>query len=364
MNSIERIEAAIRLEEGDRVPVAPIYWAHSAVIAGKTVKKYREDVKTQFHCVDKVYDYYGFDMNYLWVNPDMVNILSKEPVRCNTCYNNTGCRIAVLPDPLIKTRKDVRELMHKGFYEYLDLSSKRFKNVLKWGKDAYEMYPKFVKKYRKLGVPTEAGGTALGVDFTAMLRGLPNFFEDMKKHPRELLELIEFVNKITKTFAVQSTRMMGKGSHTEIGCWLGSPTFMSPRDFDKFIYPYVKETCDAVKKVGGHVTVHLDGDYSKTIQKFTKIDSIDIIQLEFTDLLVAKRKLQGKKCFMGGIHPSHLVLHSPAEVLREAGALVRKCGKGGGFILASACEVPLNAKPENMKALKMAVEKYGKYPIK
>jgi uroporphyrinogen decarboxylase len=364
MNSLERIKAAIRLEEPDRVPAAPLVWFHSAELAGKTARDYRENVETHLYCSEKAYKEYGYDMIYLFANPDIVNLLSHDPVRCHTCYNNEHCRIAILPDPIIKTRKEAKDFINKGAINYLNLKPEFIKGLAKWGKDAIKLYPPFVKKWWAQGVPVSSGGTALGVDLTAMLRGLKNFFYDLRKHPRELMELMEFVHGLTKTFAVRAVKMMGKHSFNEIGCWLGSPTFISPQDFDKFIFPYLTDVCDAVKKAGGHVTAHLDGDYTRTIDKIAAIDSIDLIQLEYTNLVEAKKKVGNKKCISGGLHPSHLVLHSPKQVLREAGQLIRKCAKGGGFILSSACEVPMNAKPSNIKALVKAAKTIGKYPIK
>jgi uroporphyrinogen-III decarboxylase len=34
---------------------------------------------------------------------------------------------------------------------------------------------------------------------------------------------------------------------------------------------------------------------------------------------------------------------------------------GGGFVLSPAVSIPENARPENVKALRTAVEKYGVY---
>lgn len=359
MNSIERMRAAINLEEPDRVPVAPLVWYHSAMLAGKTSREYRENVKTHLMCAEKAYEEYDYDLICLFANPEIVNLVSPKPIRCHHCYNNEACRIAILPDPLLKDWGEAKEFMRRGAMEYFNLKKAFLKPLAKWVKDAMRLYPRFVKKWHRKGVPVEAGGTALGVDFTAMLRGLDNFFIDLRKHPQELLELMEHVNTITKEFAVRSVKLMGRGCHTEIGCWIGSPTFMSPRDFDKFILPFLEDTCDAAKKAGATVIAHLDGDYTRTIHKLAGIDSIDVLQLEYTDLVKAKKAVGNRKCISGGLHPSHLVLHSPRQVLKEAGALVRKCGKNGGFILGSACEVPMNAKPGNIKALVKASKDYS-----
>jgi uroporphyrinogen-III decarboxylase len=70
-----------------------------------------------------------------------------------------------------------------------------------------------------------------------------------------------------------------------------------------------------------------------------------------TDLFKAKEVLGDHMCLMGNVSPQLLTLGTVDEVVAEARRLIDVVGKGGGFILSSGCEVPYNAKPENVAAL-------------
>ena len=72
-------------------------------------------------------------------------------------------------------------------------------------------------------------------------------------------------------------------------------------------------------------------------------DSLDparLIQVAPTDL-----------CLDGNLKPLAFVEASPEEIEAEARRLIRLFGKRGRFILSSGCEIPPEARPENIEAL-------------
>jgi uroporphyrinogen-III decarboxylase len=56
-----------------------------------------------------------------------------------------------------------------------------------------------------------------------------------------------------------------------------------------------------------------------------------------------------------------LVMGSVQEVEEYCHRLIEEVGRKGGFILAAGCEIPYNAKAENLRALARSVCKYGYY---
>jgi len=90
-----------------------------------------------------------------------------------------------------------------------------------------------------------------------------------------------------------------------------------------------------------------------------------IIELDYqVDLAFAKNKVGKKVCIEGNIDPVSVLLNGkPNDVKREARECIKKAAKGGGFMLSSGCEVPLNVPFENVKAMVSAAKKYGQYPI-
>ncbi|MFQ5762379.1 MAG: uroporphyrinogen decarboxylase family protein, partial [Candidatus Bathyarchaeia archaeon] len=54
-------------------------------------------------------------------------------------------------------------------------------------------------------------------------------------------------------------------------------------------------------------------------------------------------------------------LATPREVEDYCKKLIDICGQDGGFVLSSGCEVPLNAKLENIRAMINTAKTHGVY---
>jgi uroporphyrinogen-III decarboxylase len=54
---------------------------------------------------------------------------------------------------------------------------------------------------------------------------------------------------------------------------------------------------------------------------------------------------------MGDVPPGLLATGTPEEVTAYCRKLIDIVGEGGGFILNSGCETPINSKPENVAAM-------------
>jgi len=78
-------------------------------------------------------------------------------------------------------------------------------------------------------------------------------------------------------------------------------------------------------------------------------------------MIKAKEVLGDHLCLMGNLDLGLTAMGSPEDVMGQCRKLIENCGEGGGFILSSACEVPINAPFENILSIKKAVEEYGWY---
>ncbi len=70
-----------------------------------------------------------------------------------------------------------------------------------------------------------------------------------------------------------------------------------------------------------------------------------------TDIFKAKQLLSGHMCIMGDVPPGLLSLGSREQVVDYCKKLIDVVGADNGFILSSGCSVPINAKPENVRAM-------------
>ena len=69
-----------------------------------------------------------------------------------------------------------------------------------------------------------------------------------------------------------------------------------------------------------------------------------------TDLFRAKEILGDRMCLMGDVPAAMLAFGTPDEVFEYSTKLIRELGPKG-FILHSGCDIPTNAKLENVQAM-------------
>ena len=87
-----------------------------------------------------------------------------------------------------------------------------------------------------------------------------------------------------------------------------------------------------------------------------------ILQLDGrTDIFRAKDVIGDHCCLFGDVPSTMLAFGSKEEVTGYCKKLIDVVGKNGGFILAAGCEIPPNARPENVKAMIDAAAQRGSY---
>ena len=96
------------------------------------------------------------------------------------------------------------------------------------------------------------------------------------------------------------------------------------------------------------------------------LDVLDPIQprAEGMEPVALKRDFGARLVFHGGIDIQQtLPFGTPAEVMEEVRRYVRALAPGGGYIVAPAHNVQSDVPPENLVAIRDAIEAYGYYPL-
>jgi uroporphyrinogen-III decarboxylase len=87
-----------------------------------------------------------------------------------------------------------------------------------------------------------------------------------------------------------------------------------------------------------------------------------VLQLDgATDIFRAKEVIGDHFCLFGDVPSTMLAFGGEQEVSDYCKKLIDAVGKNGGFILAAGCEIPPNARPENVKAMIDAATRFGYY---
>ena len=141
-----------------------------------------------------------------------------------------------------------------------------------------------------------------------------------------------------------------------------SDEFLSPKQFEEFVWPNWKRSIEATLKLGYDVNwMFFEGRRDKQLEYFADFPKGSLLILfERTDIFRAKEILGDRVCLMGNVPLSLLQLGSPRDVEDYCKKLIKVCGKGGGFILANGGGI-YDAKPENMRAMVETARKHGWY---
>jgi len=146
----------------------------------------------------------------------------------------------------------------------------------------------------------------------------------------------------------------------------GSSIF-SLKNFREFILPYHEKMYKTCKKNGMITVLHSCGKIDDVLPDLVSVGLQCIQSLEATagvDLAGLKEQLGDKLCFMGGLDSSGvLTFGTPKDVVKDVKKCLKAAGQGGGYVIGPSHDI-LNIPWENILAMRNAIEKYRKYPLK
>jgi uroporphyrinogen-III decarboxylase len=137
-----------------------------------------------------------------------------------------------------------------------------------------------------------------------------------------------------------------------VGSWRTAPQFLSPKLWDRFVWPYMKELVEIVAEEGGIPMLQYDANRDREIERLLELPARTCVLATdgATDIFRAKKILGGHMCLMGDVPPALLTLGSVDDVKAYCDRLLTEVGPDG-FIMAMGCALPPNAKFENVKAM-------------
>jgi uroporphyrinogen-III decarboxylase len=217
----------------------------------------------------------------------------------------------------------------------------------------------FNKEAREMGFPEGRGGLALApFDVLAdSLRGTVGVAMDMYRQPEKLLEAIDMITEINIKRLIQIPgHTLGFPLHK------GDDTFMSRKQFEKFYWPSLKKTIDALIEEGIMPSLFAEGAYNERLEYIGDFPKGWVTWMfDKTDMARAK-KMVGKTCCIAGNVPGSIVITGTAkQVKEECRKLIETCAPGGGYILAGGCTATETKNPANFRAFMEAAREYGVY---
>ena len=385
MTCYERVETAWNLKEADRVPVAPLVIYLIPYLAGLSFKDMIEDPERLSQAAIDRCDLIGDNIHPVMTILDHQSLLPNAGSDQVTLdwriwehFPPKGNIPSSYFDKVIL--EDYEDVKENGFAQFI-FNKQIYKEVFKrtideWLYYGFEFPRDYWKAWRRFVDTTGkalmfGSRAAMPFDYLIFYRTFPLMAEDVVERPDQVKEVCELIAEYEITRAMHKCMIAGAGEvpgaeNIFLGNALSGPPYVSPRVFDEFVYPTLKKQVDMAVKRGFKVHVHLDGDMTLVLEKLSHIvDGLPkgrvLLDFEKTDMRKAKDILGGKVCIYGNVPSAMLVYGTPDEVDAYCKDLIEYCGRGGGFILGTECEVPWDSKPENVRAIIEAAEKYGRY---
>ena len=189
------------------------------------------------------------------------------------------------------------------------------------------------------------------------LRSLRGSTLDMFRQPEKLLATIDLMQVPTVALAVQGAKMLGN-PRVFIPMHRGAGGFMNDELFERFYWPTFVALIEALLSEGLVPMPLFEGDYTPRLKYLAQLPPGKVAaHFDRIDRKKFKEVCGDTMCFWGNVPSSLLVTGTPQQVKDDVKELVDIMGDG--LILDGVGGFPDEAKPENVLALREALDELG-----
>jgi hypothetical protein len=370
----QRIDTAMALGKPDRVPVAPMLDNFAATYARVSQHDMLFNIRRADEAFMKVHSDLGPIDGFHQSNAglaDLITAMAMVPpvlpgvngVDKNALWQFVE-RTIMEPDEYGALAADPRVFFMEKAIEYNPVITGPF-TFRYWqlrGQFAFLRVQMSARSWRRRGVePIVAGNNCFfPMEFITLgLRSCTDFVTDLFRYPNELQTACRSMMKADRLRWLAGPFTSGI-KRALIGLTRTSATIMSPKQFQKFALDDLREMCEFL--ISHRITpiLHMDNEWTPFFPMFKEFPRGKCVcNLDGTsDIFAAKEILGDTMCIMGDVPATLLTLGEPDEVDAYCERLIKEVGAGGGFILSSGCDTPVDAKVENVKAMLTSVQRH------
>jgi hypothetical protein len=204
-----------------------------------------------------------------------------------------------------------------------------------------------------------AGSLCALWDVIPLSRGFIPFMRDLKKNPSAVIEAFAFFEPGLAELGIALARIT-RTKYILVGNSRGSNSWISPKLFEDVFWPSMKRTCQRIIGAGFKICAHLDNDWTGNMEYMLELPKHSgFFHLDQADLPRVREIIGDHFCLMGNLQPAITVGSPPDVVYTKTRELIQRCGKEGGYIVATGCEPPANVPVANYYAMKRAIKDAG-----
>lgn len=358
---LERLKKAIRLEPVDRIPFMSSGPAANAAFMGVKLSDYLADMKLNCDVNLEM----GLKMN---VDGSQAPIFSPEvfPAQWYSAVAMPGVELSdnelwQVHEREIITHEDYDEILRVGYDVWQEkFLNENFDRPFEKMAPFFEYTPIAEKRFKEAGIPVMVSNI-FESPFEALCggRSLAAFLmDDLMEIPEKLDEVFAEVHRVNmERYQEWINICEEKPLGVWVGGWRGTPSMLSKEMFERFSWKYMKDIAMLCIKNGLVPVYHLDSCWDLGLEYFREIpEKTGILALDGkTDMHLAKKILGDHTCIMGDVPAEMLAFGTKEQTYDYCMKLIKDIGPTG-FILCSGCDIPFNAKYENVEMMMKAIK--------
>ena len=363
MDSFEKLDRAIALKPTPEIPVYPHIITFAGRCAGITQAELFSSNKAWLAACDKTFTKVGKPDVVFPLNPFDTAYIESMKVKLPGRELGPDEPFQFVEEEIMRA-SDYDVILEKGWNAWNTEFMKAIQSPpwhgwlgslkVLWGFIKAGMNTgRNIKYWKKQGMPVMFHtGIAPPFDIFSLSRSLRPFCRDLFDIPEKVKKAVDVGTEAMIKLGIANARR-AKGNRVAIFAMRSSASFISPKLFDEISFPSIKRMVESYHAAGLISVLHCDGNWDLMIPRFKELPRAScIVELDgTTNIRKAREVLADHLCIKGDVRASMLTLGKKEEVEAYCRDLIKFMGHDGGFILGSGCEVPINAKPENVAAL-------------
>ncbi len=353
MTNRERMEALLRREKPDRVPIWPFApMGFATVYTGTTIADAYNNPKISLAAQRKTAQ--DFD----WVFFPMFGYASYGGWEFGGEIKWPSGQFAQAPTVLklpIETMEDVFNLR---------LPDVKTAGILPLTKEFCDLSSEEKLDNEPFNVMFLGGNCTF--TFAGNVVGPDNLCKWLRKKPEAARHVLQLMNDHIMELAEYWKQLYGVEGVLPLG---GEPTaanqLISPKNFEEFVMPYIKELNTRLLSMGyKHLYAHICGEQNENYPHWAKIPMGDpgIISVSQEVPLEKAASYFPNDIILGNLEPAIIQMKTADEVYEATREIVER-GKRlpNGYVFSPGCDLPPMSPIENVKAMTKAVQDYGWY---
>jgi len=349
---LNRITSAVALEKTDRVPVLILNDMFAAKHMNVRMSDYVSDVKLLSKTmIDSAIDL-GVDAVHLpYFDPNLLSTVWLSKVKLPGVELQEDDLWQIQEEELMRV-EDYDVIINKGWnYFCNDFMMNRLGNLMAKVGPTLEFAPQAYQNCIGAGiVPVSGGFLTSPIEMFCGARSMSKFMRDLFKIPDKVQAAFDvaMIDIIENTKVLFANKPLG----VWVGGWRAASQFISPKLWQRFVWPYMKKLAEVTLEAGVIPILHLDSDWERDLSYFKELPKGKCIFYpdSSTNIFKIKEVLGDHMCINGDVPPALLTLGTEEDVYNYSMKLIREIGPTG-LLLGQGCDIPPNAKVENVKAM-------------